>query len=109
GVVNLGGEILDVIDLRAVFGLGSRASGPAESAPVIVLGEARNEFGVLADAVHRVATLPIADVLEPAESAPGIDRQHVRGVTADALIVLDAAGLVRDDRLVIDQGEAPGA
>lgn len=112
GVVNLGGEILDVIDLKSVFGLrgpgSGSGSGSAEPSPVIVLGGSRDEFGVLADAVHEVTTLRTDDVLEPAGSVLGIDRQHVRGVTGAALIVLDGAGLIRDDRLVIDQGEGPG-
>ena len=108
GVVNLGGVILDIIDLKSVFGLGGPGSGSSEPSPVIVLGGCRDEFGVLADAVHDVTTLRIDAVLEPVGSVLGIDRQHLRGVTGTALIVLDGAGLIRDDRLVIDQGEGPG-
>jgi purine-binding chemotaxis protein CheW len=106
GIVNLGGEVLDILDLRSVFGLGGR--GTAETSPVIVLGGSRDEFGILADAVDEVATLRTEDVLEPVGSVLGIDRQHLRGVTGKALIVLDGAGLIRDDRLVIEQGEGPG-
>jgi purine-binding chemotaxis protein CheW len=110
GVVNLGGEVLDVIDLRPVFGLGGQGRGrvPADKSPVIILGGGRDEFGVLADAVDEVATLRTEDVLEPVGSVLGIDRQHLRGVTRGALIVLDGAGLIRDDRLVVEQGEVPG-
>jgi len=107
GVVNLGGEILDVIDLKSVLGLGGPGPGSAEPSPVIVLGGSRDEFGVQADAVHEVTTLRTDEVLEPVGSVLGIDRQHLRGVTGAALIVLDGAGLIRDDRLVIDQGEGP--
>jgi purine-binding chemotaxis protein CheW len=108
GVVNLCGEILDVINLKSVFGLGGPASGSAEASPVIVLGGSCDEFGVLADAVHEVTTVRTDAVLEPVGSVLGIDRQHLRGVTGAALIVLDGAGLIRDDRLVVDQGEGPG-
>jgi purine-binding chemotaxis protein CheW len=109
GIVNLGGEVLDVVDLRSVFGLGGRGPGTAETSPVIVLGGSRDEFGILADAVDEVATLRTDDVLEPVGSVLGLDRQHLRGVTAKALIILDGAGLIRDDRLVIEQGEGRGA
>jgi purine-binding chemotaxis protein CheW len=112
GVVNLGGEVLDVIDLRSVFGLGGRVtgtgSGSTEASPVIVLGGSRDEFGILADAVDEVRVLRTDEVLEPVGSVQGIDRQYLRGVTQSALIVLDGAGLIRDDRLVIEQGEGPG-
>jgi purine-binding chemotaxis protein CheW len=122
GVVNLGGEVVDVIDLRSVFGLGGRGTatatatgtgtgtglGSRETSPVIVLGDTRDEFGILADAVDEVRALRTDDVLEPVGSVLSIDRQHLRGVTGDALIVLDGAGLIRDHRLVIEQGEGPG-
>ena len=45
------------------------------------------------------------ELLELPGSAPGIGRQYLRGVTKGALIVLDGAILLQDDRLVIDQGD----
>jgi hypothetical protein len=45
------------------------------------------------------------DVLEPPGSLTGAGRDWVRGVTRDALVVLDGAVLLKDRRLFIDQGE----
>jgi hypothetical protein len=38
-----------------------------------------------------------------------VGRDYLRGVTADALIVLDGDALLRDPRLFVDQAEEPGA
>ena len=103
GIANLRGQILAVFDLRPILGI--RTPDGAESARVIVLGRDRVEFGILADVVHEVATLRI-DVLKPSPGsvAEGV-RSLLRGVTADALILLDGAALLRDPRFHIDLGE----
>jgi purine-binding chemotaxis protein CheW len=106
GVINMGGEILAVFDLRRLFGLPRGAR--TEQARVLVLGEDGDELGVLADVAHEVRPLRIDAILEPPGSLEGIGRTTLRGVTADALIVLDGAALLRDPRLVIDQGEEAG-
>jgi purine-binding chemotaxis protein CheW len=106
GVINMGGEILAVFDLGRLFGLSGGAH--AEPTRVLVLGEERDAFGLLADAAHEVRPLRIDAVLEPPGSLEGIGRTTLRGVTADALIVLVGTALLRDPRLVIDQGEEAG-
>jgi purine-binding chemotaxis protein CheW len=106
GVINMEGEILPVFDLARLFGLarGTRT----ELARILVLGEDRDELGLLADVAHEVRPLRIDAILEPPCSLEGIGRTTLRGVTADALIVLDGAALLRDPRLVIDQVEEAG-
>jgi purine-binding chemotaxis protein CheW len=103
GVCNLRGEILAVIDLRHFFGIAAR--GLTDLSRVLVLGGDRPEFGVLADAVHEVMALPTAEVLEPPATVAGIGREYLRGVTGDALIVLDGAILLQDRRLFLDEAE----
>jgi purine-binding chemotaxis protein CheW len=107
GVINLHGEVLAVLSLGKLFGVVEQPR--TESAKVIVLGGERDEFGILADATEEVTTLRIDELLEPPESLDGIGRQYVRGVTEHALIVLDGAVLLKDERLIIDQGEEIGA
>jgi chemotaxis signal transduction protein len=79
-------------------------AGWTDQSWVIVLGGERNEFALLADKVHEVITLRTDQVLDWQGSATGVGRQFVRGVTEGALIVLDGAALLQDDRLFIDQG-----
>ena len=50
GVINLQGEILAVFDLRVLFGI--TRQGPTEWSRVVVLGEERDEFGILADSTQ---------------------------------------------------------
>ena len=63
----------------------------------------------MADEALEVLTLRIDEIHEPPGSLEGADRQLLRGVTQDALIVLDGAVLLRDDRFVINQVEDWGA
>ncbi|HEX8199160.1 MAG TPA: chemotaxis protein CheW [Isosphaeraceae bacterium] len=107
GVINLRGEILDVFDLRLLFNL--PVAEPTERSRVVVLGDERDEFGVLADAAHEVTALRLDDLHEPPGPAPGGGRHLLRGVTASTLIVLDGDALLRDGRLFIDQTDDAGA
>jgi purine-binding chemotaxis protein CheW len=101
GVTNLRGEILAVVNLRKFFGLAER--GVTDLSRMLVLGDQRSEFGILADEVHDMARLPKDQVLQPTSPAASAGEQHVRGVTKDALVVIDGARLLRDERLYIDQ------
>jgi purine-binding chemotaxis protein CheW len=105
GVTNLRGEFLSVIDLRKIFDLPAREL--SDQSRVVVLGGERPEFGVLAESAHEVLTLRRDDLLEPPGSVTGIGRESLRGVTRDALIVLDGAALLQDARLFIDQIDEP--
>lgn len=108
GVINLRGRILSVVDLREFFGLAR--VGLTDATRAIVLRHGALEFAVVADAVLATATLQPAD-LEPAPpTLAGLGADCVRGVTAQRVIVLDAAGILADPRLIVnDQGPAPAA
>jgi purine-binding chemotaxis protein CheW len=106
GVTNLRGQILAVIDLRTFFGVPAR--GLTDRTRLIVLGDERAEFGVLADTVAEVVTLGPGEVREPPGSVAGVARAYLRGVTGDALIVLAGEVLLQDPRLFIDQGDDAG-
>jgi purine-binding chemotaxis protein CheW len=103
GLLNLHGEPLAVVDLLRFFGVSGGLPGTA--ACVVVLGCERAEFAVLADAVDEVQRLPLDEVLAPPDSTTGTGRECLRGVTANALVVLDGARLLQDSRLFIDQTE----
>lgn len=98
GVTNLRGGVLVVFDLRKILGI--PAPGLTDLSRVIVHGRERAEFGILADAVHEVRIISAADLLAPADSA-GTDRRYLRGITADALIMLDGSALLDDERLYV--------
>jgi purine-binding chemotaxis protein CheW len=106
GVTNLRGEILPVFDLGRLLGLGRTQR---EKAPLlIVMGETHPQFGFVADAVEQVSTLESSTLTSCATSFGSADHKIVRGVTADALIILDGRALLTDDRLTIEQGNGHG-
>jgi chemotaxis signal transduction protein len=72
---------------------------------LIVIGKETAEFGILADRTDTIVSLPVAEVLSPTESIPESQRAYLIGVTRDALLVLDGAGLLHDARLFVDQRE----
>lgn len=106
GVVNLNGEILAVFDLRVLFGI---ARGSAtDRTRLIVVGDDRDEFGILADSAEEVVSLRNADLFASPGAGEGYGRLGLRGTTRDALIVLDGETLLLDERLVINPSEVPG-
>lgn len=92
GVTGWRGELLTILDLRPVLGLSVGALN--DLGRVIVLGEERPAFGVLADAVRELHTLPKSAVRDTPETVAA-SREYLRGVTADAVLVLDAEKLLR--------------
>lgn len=107
GVFNLRGEIIAIVDLRRLFA--TTAGGLADLPHVIVLGRDRAEFGILAVEVEQVAPARRDKLLEPSLSIPAVDRELVKGVTRDALIVLDGGRLLSDPRLYVNLCPIPRA
>jgi purine-binding chemotaxis protein CheW len=107
GVTNLRGEILPVFDLRALLGLSRRALD--DLSRLVVLGHARAEFGVLADSTRELVSIAPSEILPPPPSVSDAARHYMRGVTRDALVVLDGNVLLEDPRLFCDQGDEVGA
>lgn len=97
GVTNLRGEILPVFDLRALTG--RAAKGLGDLSRLLVLGEDRDELGLLADQVGEVRPVSPDEILDLPESLRAAGRTLLRGVTRDAVMVLDAGALLRDPRL----------
>lgn len=92
GVTGWRGELLTIRDLRQVLGRSGTVLDDLRQ--VLVLGDVRPAFGVLANAVHEVANLGPGAVRAPPEGV-AVDRRYVKGVTADAVLVLEAEALLR--------------
>jgi purine-binding chemotaxis protein CheW len=87
------GSLLRVLDLGTA--LGRAHSGIADRGRVLVLGaEDRADFGVLIDGVEDIVPLPQDEirVLAGSDDRSGL----LRGVTSDAVLVLDAQELLRN-------------
>ena len=101
GVINLRGEIHTIIDLRRFFDLPE--SGITELNKVLVVEGEGLRLGILADAIHGVCTVSRAKVEAPPPTLNSQQADYLLGVTGDRLIVLDAARIIVDPRLIVDE------
>jgi len=85
------GEIVTLVDLRRMLGLPSQRLDDLRIA--LVLGEPSAPLAVLADAVDDVVDLD-PRTLAAAVDGAAASREYIRGVTPDAVLVLDAARLL---------------
>lgn len=92
GVTAWRGELLTILDLRAALGLSATALN--DLSWVIVLGEDRPTVGILADAVLELIPLPASEVRALPDPVAA-QRDLLRGVTADAVLVLAGERIVR--------------
>ncbi len=105
GVINLRGELLTVFDLRRLLGLA--ASEATVHARIVVLGVERPEVGALVDAVYEVTAVGSEEVRDSPVSLGGVAAECLRGVTNDALVVLDGGRLLASRELFVGQREEP--
>jgi purine-binding chemotaxis protein CheW len=88
GVINLRGQLIPIIDLRARFGM-PRAEH-TKNTRIVVTEIGTKRVGMVVDSVSEVLRLPL-DAIEPApEMITGVDTEYIRGVgkIEDRLIIL---------------------
>ncbi|HEY9073171.1 MAG TPA: chemotaxis protein CheW, partial [Desulfobaccales bacterium] len=101
GIINLRGQILAVIDLKRFFNLPEK--GLSDLNKVIILRRGRLEVGLLADAVAGVRAVSAPEVQAPLPTLEGLSPDYLKGVTRDALIILDAEKILTDPRLIVHE------
>ena len=99
GITNLRGRIISIIDLRRFFEL--PAPGLSDLNRVIVVGDGSVEFGVLADEIIGMRSLPLAELQPPPATFIGIREEFLAGVTADRLALLDMGRILGDKRVIV--------
>jgi len=99
GVTNLRGTILALVELRKFFTLPSR--GLTDLTRIIVVGRDKFEFGILAEKAEQTQSLRQALVLDVPDNISSGTAKYLKGVTSDALLYLDAAAIIDDERLYI--------
>jgi purine-binding chemotaxis protein CheW len=91
GVTHWRGRVLTLLDLRAELGV--RVRGLTDLGRIIVVDGGQRTFGVLADAVHEIVDVD----LQRLSALPGDESGRtslLRGITADALLVIDMKTLL---------------
>jgi len=101
GVTSVRGQILSVLDLKKFFDLPEK--GLTDLNKVIIVRAGSMEFGILADAILGTRSISLAQIQPPLPTLTGIRADYLRGVTKDRLVVLDAARVVADRRIIVQE------
>jgi purine-binding chemotaxis protein CheW len=99
GIVNVRGQILSVVDLKKFFNLPDKGLG--ELNKVIIIRDDRMEFGILADVILGTVSIPLDAIQPPVPTVTGIGAEYLKGVTEDREIILDAAKILGDEKIVV--------
>ena len=101
GIVNLRGRILPVLDLKQLFELPEQ--GLTDLHRIILVQGVELELGLLADAVVGVRSIPADSVQQSLPTLTGIRSDYLKGVTAERVVVLDAARILADPRIIVHE------
>ncbi|MFZ5651758.1 MAG: chemotaxis protein CheW [Bacillota bacterium] len=100
GIINVRGQILSVVDIRQLFSLPQK--GITGLNKVIVACAGDMETGILADDI--LGTRKIAHgQLKVLPTLTGVREDYLMGVTAERTAVLDAARLLSDGGLMVNE------
>lgn len=105
GIINLRGEIHTVVDLKKFFALPDK--GITELNKIIIIHHDDMQLGILADAIRGVRHVLLHDLDPAMPTLTGIRADYLRGVTRDRLVVLDAARILSDQRILVAEEVSP--
>jgi purine-binding chemotaxis protein CheW len=100
GIMNLRGQIISVVDFRGYVGL--PVKGITELNRVVVLKSEEREFGILADEILGMRTIPRHE-MQRQPFQEGILAQFIMGITPDACIVLDGGKILADRKIIVEE------
>ena len=99
GIINVRGQILSVLDLKEFFRLPEK--GLTDLNKVIILHSECMEFGILADAINGVRSIPRSNFQSSLPTLSDRRSEYLHGVTAERLILLDAGKILADESIVV--------
>ncbi len=101
GVIEHGGRVVPVIDLRTRFGMERLAPCAEQRILVLMIGE--EWLGVTVDSVHEVLAVQAEEIASPPPYFRGLDAEYLRGLVRreGALIIfLDVARVLTSSELL---------
>lgn len=105
GIVNVRGRILAVIDIKKFFDLPEE--GIADAHQILLVQTEDLELGILADTVEGVQFVPLDTIQPSLPTLTGLRDDYLKGVTTDRLVILDAARILADPRIIVhDEGDS---
>jgi len=101
GIFNLRGQIVSVLDLKRFLGLPLKGMGDFYT--VLVMESGAMRLGLLVDRVINTESLATTRLRRPAGGMEAAAETCVQGVTEEGLVVLDAAKLLADSRVLVHE------
>jgi purine-binding chemotaxis protein CheW len=101
GLINVRGRIISVIDIKRFFELPQK--GLTDLNKVIIVHDGEMEFGILAESVLGVRTIPLAELQPSLPTLSGVREEYLKGVTKERIVVLDGKKLLSDKRIVVQE------
>lgn len=101
GVMNLGGTITPVIDMRLFIGV---KMDVRRENPVLIMDINKNRIGAVVDEIKDVVNIPLNDIRPPLESISEDKRKYIYGETIineRVVVILKAEELFSQSRLAI--------
>ena len=105
GIVNLRSRIYSIMDLTVFWGLPPRPI--SENAHILLVrgGHQKIELTLLTDDLDKVCQLRMDDLNPTPPTVSARVQGHMRGVTADMMMVLDLESLPSDPNITVSEGE----
>ncbi len=101
GLINVRGEILSVVDVKKFFDLPEK--GLTDLNKVIIVHMDEMEFGILADVIIGVRSIPLNEIQPSLPTLTGIRAEYLKGITSERLVILDAAKILSDKRIIVHE------
>lgn len=101
GIINVRGEIVSVVDLKRFFALPNRELTDLNT--VIILHSGNMMFGILVDRIVGVRTVPMSELQSSLPTLTGIPQEYLKGVTKDRTVILDAAKILLDKKIIVHE------
>ena len=101
GIVNVRGRILPVIDIKKFFDLPE--PGITDAHKILLVHTKEMELGILADTVVGVRSIPLDTIQSSLPTLTGLREEYLKGVTAERLVILDAARILSDRRIMVHE------
>jgi purine-binding chemotaxis protein CheW len=101
GIVNVRGRIVAVIDIRKFFDLPQ--AGITDAHQIVLIQTPEMELGILADTVDSVRAIPLDAIQSSLPTLTGRREEYLKGVTAERLVILDVASILRDRRIIVHE------
>ncbi len=103
GIYTTRGEIISLVDLRALFSLAEK--GLTDLNRVFVITNGTITFGISADTITGVDTIRLENIRPAPPGYTPISNEYLKGVSGESLLILDAAAILADPRMIIDESD----